>query len=129
MIRSDDLFRRQGGSKTKFCRSYPLVPPSNTSSKKSQNHTNNSRNADGEASTEILGNAQALHDDLRTSPKGTVEPLDTEWNRVGHRYENVARVTAESPRQREADVESQSSRSRIIRQTTTWMVSRDTVEV
>ena len=51
--------------------------------------------------------------------------LSTERIGLGNQFENVAEVTSESGIAQEADVESQSSGSRFIKQTTTWIVSRE----
>ena len=122
MIRSDDLFRRQGGSTMRYGHGYPLGPISKPASKFSKSNITNFKSAGGIAAISVPGKMQ---DDLHRNARKNQDTLNTE--RVGHRnqFKNVATVTTESGTAQEAEVESQSSGSRFIKQTTTWMVSRE----
>ena len=128
MIRSDDLFRRQGGSKKGYGHRYPLGRTANpASSNRGKAHASHSIDSDSVAVARIPGETQSSDQDgLAISLKRTLEQhLNTQRNGFGHTFENLTRVTADSHRDTEADLESQSSQSRIIRQTTTWTVNRN----
>ena len=122
MIRSDDMFRRQGGSMMRYGHGYPLGPISKSGSKFSKSNTASSRSAGGTAAVSVPGKTQ---DDSARNSGQNLDLPSTERMGLGNRFENVAKVTTESGTTQEADVESQSSGSRFIKQTTSWMVSRE----
>lgn len=101
---------------------YPLGPISKPASKFSKSNTTNFKRTGGIAAISVPGKTQ---DDLVRNARENQDSPSTERVGLGNQFENVATVTTESGKAQEADVESQSSGSRFIKQTTTWMVSRE----
>ena len=122
MIRSDDLLRRQGGGTFKYGRGYPLGPISDSSSKTSKARRDRGENVGGIAAPNIMSKTPVS---LSAFSKDGPENLGSGRNGIGNQFENVAVITADTGKDGEADVESQSSQSRIIKQTTAWTVSRE----